>query len=175
MINRNICTGCGVCAVNCPAKCIEMIADPEGFRYPAVNASVCISCHACEKVCPVCKTVHHAEEPIAYAAKHQKDDFRSASSSGGVFPALAAYVLEHGGVVCGAAYSEDFGVAHQLIEAQVDLQKLQGAKYAQSKSEHLFEDIKHMLDRGRFVLFSGTPCQVAGLRAYLKKILRILS
>lgn len=167
LAEKNVCTGCGACAVSCPVNCIEMKADSEGFRYPMIDSARCISCKKCESVCPVLNKPAVQIAPQAYGVKHREERIRTSSSSGGVFPAMAEYVLAHGGAVCGAAYREDFSVRHQIIEAAADISKLQGAKYAQSSAEHLFEAIRNMLRENRLVLFSGTPCQIAGLKAFL--------
>jgi len=169
LISRNLCTGCGACAVSCPQNCIEMLADQEGFRYPEIDLERCISCHRCEQVCPMLNKKAPQADTQAFAVRHMDEDIRRRSSSGGVFPALASSVIENSGVVCGAVYTENFTVEHVIIETVSEISRLQGAKYAQSKAEHLFPVIRNMLDVGRMVLFSGTPCQVAGLSAYLNK------
>lgn len=167
LAEKNICTGCGACAVSCPVNCIEMIADSEGFRYPVIDSARCISCKKCESVCPVLARPAVQMTLQAYGVKYRDEKIRENSSSGGVFPALAAYVLNHGGAVCGAAYSDDFAVEHRMIEDFSDIRKLQGAKYSQSASEHLFGEIQRILKEDRLVLFTGTPCQVAGLKSFL--------
>ena len=163
------CTGCGSCAAGCPVQCIEMQADLEGFRYPQIDAARCISCQKCEKMCPVIRSAPAQAQPQAYAVKHRDDEVRIRSSSGGVFPALAELVLADGGVVCGAVYADDFSVVHQITENAAGIEKMQGAKYAQSRTEHLFSEIRRILEAGRWLLFVGTPCQVAGLKAFLGK------
>lgn len=168
LAEKDICTGCGACAAGCPLNCIEMQADREGFRYAIIDGERCISCGKCENVCPVLHKIPAQAEPQAFGAKHRDDSTRSRSSSGGVFPALASFVLENGGAVCGAAYAEDFSVEHQIIEDAKEIIKLQGAKYAQSRTEHLFPMLRNILETGRCLLFAGTPCQTAGLKAYLR-------
>ena len=163
------CTGCGACAAGCPVQCIEMQADLEGFRYPQIDAARCISCQKCEKMCPVIRSAPAQAQPQAYAVKHRDDEVRIRSSSGGVFPALAELVLADGGVVCGAVYADDFSVVHQITENAAGIEKMQGAKYAQSRTEHLFSEIRRILEAGRWLLFVGTPCQVAGVKAFLGK------
>lgn len=163
------CTGCGACAAGCPVQCIEMQVDREGFRYPQLDTSRCISCQKCENVCPVIRKSPPQAQPRAYAVKHRDDAVRIRSSSGGVFPALAEFVLTNGGAVCGAVYAEDFSVVHQIAEDAAGTQKMQGAKYAQSRTEHLFAEIRRILEAGQWLLFVGTPCQVAGVKAFLGK------
>ena len=163
------CTGCGACAAGCPVQCIEMQVDREGFRYPQLDTSRCISCQKCENVCPVIRKSPPQAQPQAYAVKNRDDAVRIRSSSGGVFPALAEFVLTNGGAVCGAVYDEDFSVVHQIAEDAAGTQKMQGAKYAQSRTEHLFSEIRRILEAGQWLLFVGTPCQVAGVKAFLGK------
>lgn len=169
LAEKNICTGCGACAASCPLNCIEMLSEREGFLYPVIDASRCVKCNKCKTVCTVLNNAEKCLEPQAYGAKIKDDAIREKSSSGGVFYELASYVLKNGGAVCGATYTEAFAVEHRIIEKQEDIFLLQGAKYAQSRAEHLFKQLKHILDSDRWLLFVGTPCQVAGLRAYLGK------
>lgn len=169
LAEKNSCNGCGACAASCPLGCIVMQEDREGFRYPAVDAERCVSCHKCENVCPLLNELPAQDVPLVYGGKHKNAGIRESSSSGGVFPAVAAFVLENGGVVCAAAYRENFEVVHQIIENVSDLGKLQGAKYSQSRVSHLFAQMRSILESGRWLLFVGTPCQVAGFHGYLGK------
>ena len=163
------CTGCTACAAVCPRGCITMTADADGFRYPVVDASVCVDCGLCEKICPALNPTAPTHTPSAFAAWSRDDGSRMASTSGGVFPELARSVLAKGGAVYGAAYDENFRVVHICAENEADLERLRGAKYAQSDLNSLFPDVKRRLESGQQVLFSGTPCQVLGLKAYLRK------
>lgn len=167
LTEHSLCTGCGACAASCPLNCIEMLPDREGFRYPVVDTARCVSCRTCEEACPVCHALPPQAEPEAYGVKHKDDRIRSGSSSGGVFPTLATSVLENGGAVCGAAYTDTFAAEHRIIEDIAGLGRLQGAKYTQSPAERLFPEIRRILESSRPLLFAGTPCQTAGLRAYL--------
>lgn len=153
----------------CPQKCIEMISDQEGFRQPVTDLSKCVDCHLCEKVCPLLQDLKDNTIITAFAAKNKDDSLRSSSSSGGIFSALAEAVLAEGGVVCAAKYDSDFSVIHDFARSSEELEHFRGAKYAQSKVEHCFSQIKKMLQEDVKVLFVGTPCQVAGLSAYLGK------
>ncbi len=161
------CSGCGSCAAACPQNCITMTADAEGFRYPVIDGAKCVHCGACEKACPVMNPVPINGEPLALAAQNTDDFVRQNSSSGGLFTALAMDVLARGGKVCAAVYDSDFEVHHVLADSATVLSQMRGAKYAQSKAEHCFPEIRKLLNKGVPVLFVGTPCQTAGLRAYL--------
>ena len=163
------CVGCGACENVCPAKAISMRENEEGFLYPVVDADLCVSCNKCNHVCPVQKNEKKAVASTAYAAWNKDDAILLGSSSGGVFSILAQYVLNKGGVVCGAALVDGNVVKHILVENAADLEKLRGSKYVQSEIGHIFVQIKDLLKSGRQVLFSGTPCQVAGLNSYLEK------
>lgn len=163
----DICTGCGACAAVCPYNCILMTADSEGFRYPVIDRDKCAQCGACERSCPICTPLDVNDEPAAKAVQNVDETVRAASSSGGVFTALAEDVLAKGGAVCAAVYDSDFSVCHILVDSTDQLAMMRGAKYAQSKAEHCFSQIRDLLKKDLPVLFVGTPCQVAGLQAYL--------
>lgn len=146
-----------------------MVADNEGFLQPVVDAAVCIQCGLCEKVCPV---LHPSEprDPLAvYAAKAKDDALRMQSSSGGLFSLLAREVFKLGGIVYGAGWSVDLRVVHHAAENETELSDLRGSKYVQSDMGECYQQAKAHLDKGRTVLFSGTPCQIAGLRSFLQK------
>ena len=167
---KETCTGCSACASVCPKNCIQMLPDGEGFLRPAVDENACISCGLCEKQCPVLHTPPAPQsESAAYAAAFQEEPVRMESTSGGVFTALSRWVFRKKGVVFGAAYDEDFSVFHCAAENEQELSRLRTAKYAQSRLDCTFQQVKDNLLRDRYVLFSGTPCQTAGLRAYLQK------
>lgn len=170
--DKSQCTGCGACANICPQKCIAMEADAEGFLYPEVNEDMCLQCEICIAACPVI-AAGEAEQPDrtkAYAAKHTDEAIRKESSSGGVFSALAEVFLQEGGVVVGAAFTSDWrSVRHFAVEKTENLWKLRGSKYLQSEIGMTYQDVKYWLLQGRKVFFTGTPCQVEGLRSYLGK------
>lgn len=164
------CTGCTACASACPKACITMAADENGFRFPVVDSDTCVSCGLCEMACPVASPRELPESlPAAYAAYTKDETIRLDSSSGGVFSEIAKLILRSDGAVFGAAYNVNFEVVHICVEQEVDLVRLRGAKYAQSDLGNTFSQVKARLDRGQRVLFSGTPCQVAGVKAFLRK------
>ena len=165
------CCGCGACVAVCPSGCIQMRIDAEGFLYPEVDATHCTDCGLCLKTCPW-QTVRDFEgrviPPQVYAAWHLDQDIRRKSSSGGVFTALAEEILSRGGAIVGAAFDENMVVRHMLVENTNGLEPLRGSKYVQSEiSSELYSQIRNLLNQGRYLLFSGTPCQVAGLRNFL--------
>lgn len=170
LADKNTCTGCTACASICPNHCIGMTEDENGFYYPHVDTSICVNCGACERICPVLNEVpKNAALPEAYAAYSLDEELRADSSSGGVFSELAKTVLEEGGIVYGAAYDESFRVYHRGVSTLEALKDLRGAKYSQSFMGASFSEIKELLEKEQTVLFCGTSCQVAGLRAFLKK------
>ena len=166
---KNNCCGCSACVQICPKQCISMAADNEGFLYPQVNSAICIDCGLCEKVCLVINQSAPREPLVVYAAKNNNEDIRLKSSSGGIFTLLAEKVIEEGGVVFGAKFDADWNVIHDYTETIEGLAAFRGSKYVQSIIGDNFKTAKQFLNNGRKVLFSGTPCQIAGLKKYLRK------
>lgn len=170
IIRKDACCGCGACAQVCSKKCITMIADAEGFLYPQVRTEDCVECGACERVCPILNKKKPEDGMVtAYAAYTKDAATREASSSGGVFSVLAEQILARGGVVYGAALDEDLSVCHMGAENQEELALLRGSKYIQSRIGDTYCQAKNALQSGRVVLFTGTGCQIAGLKSYLGK------
>lgn len=170
LAEKTECCGCWACAASCPQGCIRMERDTEGFLYPVVDEDICVNCGLCKANCPVLRPASLPEsEPAAYAAFSRDEMLRRASSSGGVFSELAEEILSQQGAVFGAAYDNQFSVQHICIETPEELEKLRGAKYAQSDLGSTLSDVRARLEKKQLVLFSGTPCQVAGLKAYLRK------
>lgn len=163
------CCGCGACVQRCPKSCISMREDNEGFLYPEVNKEICIDCGLCEKVCPVINQSEERKPMAVYAAKHKDERIRLASSSGGVFTAIAESVIDEGGVVFGARFDKNWSVIHGYTETKEGLAAFRGSKYVQSRIGESYKDTEAFLKTGRKVLFSGTPCQIAGLKRFLRK------
>ena len=171
------CCGCHACATACPTQCITMREDAEGFLYPETDVSKCIDCHLCEKVCPVINPFPRPEvfpnelpDPLSYAAKIDDEKIREDSSSGGIFTALAENIIRKGGVVFGVRWNEDFkSVVHDFTETLDGLSAFRGSKYLQSIVGDSYKKVRQLLTAKRPVLFTGTPCQIAGLRRFLRK------
>lgn len=167
MTQPSQCCGCTACRMICPARCITMKPDPEGFLYPEVDSERCLRCHRCQAVCPIQNPPVSGGSTQTWVGYARSDAIRSQSSSGGIFTLAAEAVLKQGGVIFGAAFDDTFGVHHICVETQEDLGKLRGSKYVQSDLEDTFVQAKGYLKDGRWVLFTGTACQIGGLRAYL--------
>jgi len=163
------CCGCGACIQKCPKQCISLKEDHEGFLYPNVNKSLCINCHLCEKVCPVLNKKNNKKPLIALASINTNENIRLKSSSGGIFTLLAEKIIAKGGVVFGAAFDKNWEVHHEEASAIEDLCKFRGSKYVQSRIENSYKRAEYLLKEGKNVLFSGTPCQIAGLKCFLQK------
>lgn len=168
--NKEDCCGCYACYNICPKQCITMKTDNEGFWYPNIDKNECINCNLCEKVCPILNSVKRSDsKKIAYASMNKDEQVRIKSSSGGIFSILAEYIIKNNGVVYGAGFDEDFNINHKRILVSTDLDLLRGSKYVQSSIGNIYRQVKNDLDSNKSVLFTGTPCQVEGLRSYLKK------
>lgn len=164
------CCGCSACASICPKECIDMITDEEGFLYPKVNNDICINCNLCEAICPIlnCKEEETFEQD-GYIVQNKNEQVLRESTSGGAFTAIAAYVLRKKGVVFGVELTEQLEAHHIYIENEDELYKFRNSKYIQSNVGMSYKEAKSFLEQGRFVCFSGTPCQIEGLKKYLKK------
>ncbi|MBQ9076274.1 MAG: Coenzyme F420 hydrogenase/dehydrogenase, beta subunit C-terminal domain [Muribaculaceae bacterium] len=171
IVPDEMCCGCAACANVCPQKCITLNSDSKGFIYPYVEMDKCIRCKRCESVCPVLNNRKCSSlKPLhVYAAKNPDEGIRMKSSSGGIFTMLAEKVIEKGGVVFGARFDENWNVVHDYTESLAGIGLFRGSKYVQSRIGDCFRKAKQFLDDDREVLFSGTPCQVAGLRQFLHR------
>lgn len=161
------CTGCMACFNACPTQAIKMQTDEEGFQRPEINNLICINCNKCTKVCPVLHPVNKESPLKIYSGWSKNALIRLRSSSGGAFSEIAIPILRKGGVVFGAMFNSNWEVIHSYIEKEDELHKLRGSKYVQSHIGESFRKAKLFLTEGRLVLFSGTPCQIAGLKNYL--------
>ena len=167
--SKQDCCGCAACVQRCPKRCISMKEDNEGFLYPVVDESICIDCGLCEKVCPIINRPEKLPVKEVLAVKNRNEAERMASSSGGVFIALAKKMIEKGGVVFGAVFDENWEVMHTYAETLDEVKSMMGSKYLQSRIGNSFRDVEKFLKEGREVLFTGTPCQVTALHNYLRK------
>jgi len=166
------CCGCTACMSICPKDAIMMTADKEGFLYPQIDEALCIECDLCTQVCAFHDSYRiggNYDQPLVYAAKHRSDEVRMNSSSGGLFTAISDFVLERNGVVYGAAFGKDFEVRHHRAETVEERDRFRGSKYVQSNLLGIYKEVKTELRKGKTVLFTGTPCQNAGLRSFLNK------
>ena len=168
IVDYSRCTACGACVQVCPQQCIAMKENEDGFCYPSVNSLMCIECGRCESVCPI----HDKNEKRSfkvYAAVNKDENALEAASSGGLFCAIAEWTLKKEGVVYGCAYTDGMKASHIRIDSFASLHSLFGSKYVQSDTNNSFISAKKDLAEGRWVVFSGTPCQIAGLRCFLGK------
>ena len=169
------CCGCTACVSICARDAITMKPDALGFLYPSVEASKCIECGACEKVCQFNDNYDKSlnlDQPLVFGARHKNINEVMKSRSGAVFVAISDYILEQGGVVYGAGYKDHFRVCHKRATTKEERDGFRGSKYVQSDLTGVFRQIKEDLKNGLTVLFSGTGCQCAGLNAYIGKKLR---
>lgn len=167
--DKVLCCGCSACAQSCPCQCIRMVVDKEGFFYPQVDEFSCINCGLCNKVCPF-ENPYDSVIPVSTIAyKHSNDVIREHSSSGGAFSTLAEYVINQGGVVFGARFTKDWQVEISYAETIDELDQFRGSKYVQANVGESYIQCKKNLIKNRIVLYTGTPCQIAGLKHYLRK------
>lgn len=170
-LKENQCMGCNACFNICPVDAIYMQYNSEGFQYVKVDEKLCIKCKKCIDVCPVLNESKYSDREYsdreAYAAWSLNKENRFKSTSGGAFTEIARKILESGGVVFGAAYQENFRVAHQKAESEESLALLRQSKYVQSEIGSTFKEVEEALESGTRVLYAGTPCQIAGLKHFL--------
>lgn len=167
----NVCSGCAACASVCPTGSISMQMDDEGFLQPNINKDSCVECNKCENTCPVLKPINISSDFVTrvYAAINMNNDVRKRSSSGGIFYAISKWIIEQGGVAFGARFNDKWEVIHDYAETLNGLEPFMRSKYVQSTIGETFNQAKQFLESGRWVLYSGTPCQIGGLKSFLRK------
>lgn len=163
------CTGCEACVNICKRQCISMAENEHGFLYPSVDTAQCVSCGLCSKVCPVNTPVERFPHKQVYASLATDDAQRAASTSGGIFPLLAKSIISEDGYVYGVILDDSLVVRHAEAHTMAEVAPMRGAKYVQSSVGSCYQMAESRLKSGNKVLFTGTPCQIAGLRNYLKK------
>lgn len=167
---REDCCGCKACANACPQDAISFCNDEYGFQYPTIDEEKCIGCNKCVKTCDFQKDGEFGHQPIeGYAARHKESDIYNNSTSGGAFTAIAEWVIQRGGIVYGCVFDEHFSPIHIGVDSIEGISAMRGSKYAQSDVGFTYREIKTRLSEGKYILFTGTPCQVAGLYSFLGK------
>ena len=172
ILDKKDCCGCAACMNVCPTQCIKMQPDEEGFLYPEVQIDQCIHCGKCEKVCPIGNDKNHRDKTFSkmgFIVQNLDKKVCWESTSGGLFSAIAGYVIENDGVVFGAGFNKGFEVCHYPVETLKELRRFRNSKYVQSRIGSSYRTVKAELEKGRLVCFSGTPCQIEGIRAFLGK------
>ena len=166
---QNDCTACSACKASCPRNAISFVLQANGFYYPYIDVTKCSNCGLCEKTCPALHPTREDQNQDVYLAWNKKLDIRLESSSGGIFSVIANSVLSQNGIVCGAMYDDKMNVIHGFAKDFEELKMLQGSKYVQSDIGNTFKVAKEYLKQGRLVYYTGTPCQIAGLKSFLFK------
>lgn len=171
LCNSIDCTGCMACLQTCRQEAIKMEWSNDGFSYPQIDAEKCVGCQACVKACPVLSLqppYYYNNASRCYSAYQKEKEVRMGSSSGGLFFTLSKYIIEQGGVVFGAGWTDHLHLKHLKAEKLADLKKLMRSKYVQSDTSEVFAEAKRLLESGEIVLFCGTPCQIAAMRSFLR-------
>lgn len=168
LLDMKKCSGCRACEKSCTAHAITMQENDEGFLYPIIDEAKCVDCGKCSKVCPI-ENAKGVKPLAVYAAVHSDSKILMDSSSGGMFSAIAHPVFDAGGTVFGCVLDSEFNVIHQAAKDADTLSKMRGSKYVQSNVMNTYSEVKNLLKKGEQVLYTGTPCQIAGLKSYLGK------
>lgn len=169
VVDKKNCCGCTACASVCSKNCINMESDEEGFLYPYFRRENCIYCNLCNEICPINKYLETITEQYSFLVQHKNETVLKESTSGGAFSAIAEVILNRNGIVFGAAFNTNIQVKHTYIESTNELYKFRNSKYVQSDLGECFRAAREFLEQGREVCFSGTPCQVEGLKSFLHK------
>lgn len=168
--DKNLCIGCAACKNVCPQGAVTMSENEEGFLYPFVDGKLCVDCNVCKNICPInSRKNDDGVIPEAYAVQNADEVMRENSSSGGVFTLISEYIIDQGGFVYGSGFDDRFNVVHKVCKKKEDLSELMGSKYVQSDTRYIFKEIEERLKNNEKVLFTGTPCQIGALKAFLKK------
>lgn len=167
--NKQTCCGCGACVQKCPKQCMTLMEDNQGFLYPLVDMASCIDCGLCEKVCPFLNPADSRKPIQTLAAVNKNEEIRMKSSSGGIFTLLAEKIIDEGGVVFGARFDDEWQVTLDFTETKEGLAAFRGSKYVQARTGETYNSCEQFLKEGRKVLYSGTSCQIAGLKKFLRK------
>ena len=163
------CTGCQACRVACPTNAIIMQENEKGNIYPVVDEQLCISCNKCARICPELSPVNlHDKHDNVLAIWVNNPKKRKYSTSGGASFIMAKTIIERGGYFCGAIYN-DGGAEHSICDNIDELYRFQGSKYVHSNVKDVYKEVEILLKDGKEILFTGTPCQVAALRSFLRK------
>lgn len=168
-LDKEKCYGCSLCSEICPVNAIEMTEDEKGFLYPRINYQHCLECGKCVSSCPI-KHEEVLSVETVFALKHAIEKERKSSQSGGAFYAMAQHILKLGGVVYGCILNEKFMPEHIRTETPEGLRKMKGSKYVQSDMRNIYSQIKNDVKKGRWVLVSGTSCQIQAVRMLLKNL-----
>lgn len=167
--DKSLCSGCRACEQTCKKNAITMVSDDEGFIYPKINEELCVNCNACKKVCPVAQNRVEKRIIKVYELQNKNEELLKRSSSGGVFISLAKYAIDNQGVVFGTILDKDNNAIIVSAEKEDELEKMQGSKYVFSNTLETYKEAENFLKNDKIVLYTGTPCQIAGLKCFLKK------
>lgn len=167
--NKKLCSGCSACASICPHGCIAMIEDNEGFLYPKIDGKTCVNCGLCDKICHESHPYEKKDFLDVYAAINNNEYTRLKSSSGGLFTSLAESTISKDGIVFGARFDDSWQVVIDYTDTMDGITAFVGSKYVQARTSTAYKDAERFLKNGREVLFTGTPCQIAGLKHFLRR------